>query len=269
MDVNTDGSDGDRNYAIDGSSQFFQPQTSYRWKKLTERPNPFLGVAERKLTALKAEFGQKGLTAERNRELKTAIDDTNRRIYDLQNWSFLISEADPFIVLPGFVLRDSESAYSPQLGDYAVVIYEGKVYPAIVGDAGPSFKMGEASMRLCKQLNPKSSALSRPVSTLRVSYLVFPGTAEPPATPDIAKWNERCKELLNEIGGIAPELFQWENIVPAWPTPTPSPTPLATPTAVDPVPSSSSEALIQETPSSTSNQSAIIAPAAEQASPAP
>jgi len=39
MNVNTDGSDGDRNLAIDKLSLTFQPQTSYRGAKTSQHPN--------------------------------------------------------------------------------------------------------------------------------------------------------------------------------------------------------------------------------------
>ncbi|HEY5812461.1 MAG TPA: glycoside hydrolase family 75 protein, partial [Terrimicrobiaceae bacterium] len=238
MDLNTDGSDGDRNFPVDATSSTFQPQTSYRWPKLTERPNPCLPIYENKLANLKQELTLKGLSTERNRELKRLVDETNRVISDLKTKSFLISDADPSIVVPGFMLADPNNVLSPTIGDYAAVIYDGKIYPAIVGDAGPSNKIGEASARICKEINPKTSALSRAINNIKVSYLIFPGTAEKPGPPDVVRWREKCKQLLDEIGGTIPELHTWENIVPPWPTPTPTPTPTpsATPT---PSPSSS------------------------------
>ena len=178
MDLNSDGSDGDRNFAIDATSPTFQPQTSYRWAKLTDRPNPVLSLYENKLEGLKQEFSLKGLRPERNRELKRSLDETHRVISELKSKSFLISDADPFIVVPSFMVADNTEAFSPSIGDYAAVIYNGKIYPSIVGDAGPSNKIGEASGRICKELNPRASALSRAVNNIKVSYLVFPGTAE-------------------------------------------------------------------------------------------
>jgi len=222
MDVNTDGSDGDRNIAVDGSSRFFQPQTSYRWRRRTDRPNPFLEPAEKRLAELRAEYAIKGLSAARNAELKSGIEETSRRVYDLKTWSFLVSDADPSIVLPGFMLRRGEEVPAfASVGDYAVVIYGGKGYPAIVGDAGPSYKFGEASMRLCRALNPRASALSRPVSDINVAYLVFPGSADTPQPPDLDRWHARCAELMGEIGAGDIGLHRWEDVVPPWPEPTP------------------------------------------------
>ena len=108
------------------------------------------------------------------------------------------------------MVADDTEAFSPSIGDYAAVIYSGKIYPAIVGDAGPSNKIGEASARICKELNPKASGLSRAVSNIKVSYLVFPGTAEKPGPPDLVHWREKCKQFLDEMGGTTPELFTLE-----------------------------------------------------------
>jgi len=230
MDVNVDGSDGDRNVEVDGSSQFFLPQTSYRWEKLTGRPNPFLRIEEKRLAGLRSELSSGGLSAVRADTVRDGIELARRRIFDLKKWSFLVSEADPFIVLPGFLMRDKANPFSPGIGDFALVLFQGKAYPAIVGDAGPSLKMGEASLRICRELNARSSAMARPVSDLKVAYLVFPGTADATASqPNLANWHARCLELAGEIGGLAAEIHNWPDIVKPWPTPTPEPSPSASP----------------------------------------
>ena len=229
MDLNSDGSDGDRNFRIDATSPTFQPQTSYRWDKLTDRPNQCLPIYENKLAGLKQEFSQKGLSPERNRELKRLIEETTRIVSELKSKSFLISDADPSIVVPSFMVADKKDALSPAVGDYAAVIYNGRIYPAIVGDLGPSNKVGEASARISKEINPRATGYNRPVSNVRVSYLIFPGTAEKPGPPDLARWRERCKQYLDEIGGTTPELHTWQDIIPPWPTPTPSPSPTSSP----------------------------------------
>lgn len=225
MDVNVDGSDGDRNVQVDGSGQFFQPQTSYRWPKKTDRPNSFLAPLQEKLAAALEELKKPGIATSRATELRERIEHWKLQIRDIQRWSFLVSEADPFIVLPGFMLRGSGD-YVPKLGDYAVVIHRDKIYPAILGDAGPSYKMGEASLRLCKEINDTGTPLARPVSDLTVTYVVFPGSADPERdAPDLERWRQRCVELLAEIGAPETPVHRWENKVPPWPTPTPSPSP--------------------------------------------
>jgi len=110
------------------------------------------------------------------------------------------------------------------------------MYPTILGDAGPSYKMGEASLRLCNEIKNTGNPLARPVSDLTVTYLVFPGSADPQrSAPDLDRWYARCAELLTEIGAPNAPLHRWENNVPPWPTPTPSPTPSPSPTSGTPV----------------------------------
>ena len=106
----------------------------------------------------------------------------------------------------------SQNDFAPSVGDYVAYGRDGKVYPAIIGDTGPTWKIGEASLRLAKQLNSKATSYSRPVSDLKVSYLIFPGTAAKPDAPDLEKWNKEVNRLLNEIGGLR-RLFacSWDN----------------------------------------------------------
>ena len=224
MDVNVDGSDGDRNVEVDGSGQFFQPQTSYRWRKTSDRPNPFLARAEQRIADASAEMEKPETKPERKAQLKERIEELGRKITELKTWSFLVSKTDPSIVLPGFMMR-GEGPNVPEVGDYAVVIHEDKMYPGILGDAGPSYKVGEASLRLCNQIKDTGTPLARPVSDLAVTYLIFPGSADKErSAPDLDRWHARCSELLAEIGVTNnAALHRWENIVPPWPTPTPSP----------------------------------------------
>ncbi|MGB2351641.1 MAG: glycoside hydrolase family 75 protein, partial [Akkermansiaceae bacterium] len=99
-----------------------------------------------------------------------------------------------------------------RVGDYAIVIHDGKIYPTIVGDAGPSFKVGEASLRFCKQINSNAGIYSRPVSDLTVTYIVFPGSRDSFREPDYEFWQQRCSELLNEVGGLGVDsaFYEWE-----------------------------------------------------------
>jgi len=229
MDVNVDGSDGDRNVEVDGSGQFFQPQTSYRWRKTGDRPNPFLARAQQRLDDARAEMEKPETKPERKAQLKERIEELGRKITELKTWSFLVSKTDPSIVLPGFMMR-GEGPHVPEVGDYAVVIHEDKMYPAILGDAGPSYKVGEASLRLCNQIKDTGTPLARPVSDLAVTYLIFPGSADKErSAPDLDRWHARCTELLAEIGVTNnAAIHRWENTIPPWPTPTPTPTPGAT-----------------------------------------
>jgi hypothetical protein len=231
MNVNTDGSDGDRNLTIDRLSSTFQPQTNYRWPKSGTHPNPCLRETDSRTALLTAELGNGSLTPENRASVIKELDYLKATAEELKRWDFLVGTADPFIVLPSFMVGKAPG--QPGIGDYAVVIVRGKLYPAILGDLGPGSKIGEASLRLCRAIDADSGADKRPVSRPEVSYLVFPGTAEKPfSAPDYAHWAQRCHELWKELGGIDGAAWhEWTSLEKPWPTPTPtpSPSPSATP----------------------------------------
>ncbi|RYG60877.1 hypothetical protein EON80_24350, partial [bacterium] len=181
MDVVSDGSDGDRLPTMPDeivNSSYYQPYTSYGWPKKTATPNPMIPGFEKRIQAGEKELAEKGTTAERKTWLRDRIATLKKGVEDLKGRSFLIAEYDPFIVIPVNILTNSSDPFAPKVGDYAVVICGEKLYPAIVGDGGPTFKVGEGSLRLAKEINPKSSSYSRPVSDLTVSYMVFPGSRD-------------------------------------------------------------------------------------------
>ena len=138
-----------------------------------------------------------------------------RGIDDMKAHSFLIAEHDPFIVISvDKIIAARKDADAPGVGDYVAVIHENKIYPAIVGDGGPTFKAGESSLRLAKEINPIATSYHRPVSSLGVTYLVFPGTAlKPRRAPDYELWHNECAKLLDEIGGLGEgyTLHRWED----------------------------------------------------------
>jgi hypothetical protein len=89
-----------------------------------------------------------------------------------------------------------------------------KLLPAIIGDYGPREKMGEASLRIAQEINEKATPYVRPESDLKISYLIFAGSADKPfGPPDYARWHQRCSELLAEMGGVGEGygLHQWED----------------------------------------------------------
>jgi hypothetical protein len=272
MDVNADGSDSDRTSEVDGSSANFQPYTSYRWPKRTDQPSQFLGDCQLKLKQVESELVLKTTSADKKNALHEQIETLQREIGDLKHYSFLISKADPFVVLPGFILRQANHAFLPKLGDYVVVIYGDKLYPALLGDVGPSYKIGEGSLRLATQLDPRANAYNRPASNLNVTYLVFPATADPtPGPPDLKKMRDRCETLLSEIGGTSGQLWEWADIL-ATPTPTPSPTPTASPTPSatgSPAATASASATGSPTPSATPSPSPTVTPSPTPPSPTP
>lgn len=248
MDVVSDGSDGDRLAEMPDeivNSTHYQPFTSYGWPKQTKTANPMVAGWVKRLAAARIELKDPKTTADRKVWLKDRIDYLNRGIEDMKSRSFLIAEYDPFIVMP-INLITSPISYAPKVGDYAVVIFGKKIYPVIVGDGGPTFKVGEASLRMARELNPKASPYSRPVSELQVTYIVFPGSREEKkGPPDYVKWRERCAELLLDLGGLGEgyELHVWEDLLPKpEPEPVPPTAPLPDPASAAPVPAAGSGA---------------------------
>jgi hypothetical protein len=236
MDVDEDGSDPDRVPVVDGSSLTFQPFTSYRWAKKTQNTNAFLPQREQALAKAREDAAKPGLSADRANALKRTISELEAEIYSLKKFSFLVGAVDPFIVLPSSAVKQ-KTPFACATGDYCLVIHDGVLFPAIVGDIGPGFKMGEASLRICKEINKRSGSYNRPVSDLKVTYLVFPGTAEKPfGAPDLSRWRERCAKYVDELGGTKGELFRWVDLTappppPATPAPaTPAPTQVASAT---------------------------------------
>ncbi len=215
MDTCTDGSDGDRMPELDDyitMSANYQPFTSYGWPKTTDQPNPLLPRWEERLKELEEEFAIPGLSVERNRQLRNDIDYAKRAIADLKRRSFLVAEKDPYMVVSLAMLGDhADNPHAPRIGDYAAIIYEDRIYPCIVGDAGPTFKMGEASLKIAQEINENASPYRRPVSDLKVTYLVFPGSDEGRRQPDLDHWHQRVSALLEGIGGLGEgyELHRW------------------------------------------------------------
>jgi hypothetical protein len=251
MDVDADGSDGDRLPAGTGMSTNFKPFTSYRWPKKSPLVNPYLELTEQRLKRYEDEAAQKAVTPERKRDLTAGIKQVRDEIVSLKKFSYLIGATDPYIVVPGVFARAKDG---PKVGDYALVIFGKDIYPALVGDIGPNDKVGEASLRIAKEINNLTTPYNRPVSDLKVTYLIFPGSADNPfGPPDYDKLQARCQGLVDEIGGATIPLHHWDNIIPPLPTATPSPTsptspppaasPSATPTSSSsPAPSGSSSA---------------------------
>ena len=246
MDVDADGSDSDRLPIGTGTPANFKPSTSYRWPKKASAPNPYLAATEDGLKHAEAEFALSTTTPARKRDLRNIITQLRAEIGTLKNYSFLIGATDPFIVVPGAFLHGSNPV---KLGDYALVIFGSSIYPALVGDVGPNDKAGEASLRIAKEINTLSTPYNRPVSDLKVTYLIFPDTADKPfGPPDLEKLQARCETLVKEIGGASVPLHRWENIIPPSPTPSPVSSPLATPSGTA-SPSSTVSAGVSTSPS--------------------
>jgi len=220
MDVVTDGSDPDRTLEVDTTSAHFQPTTSYRWPRAGGSANPLADLRREKLKKASEEQATQNLSPRRKQELQSISEQLKREILELDRYRFLVAKLDPFIVLPSFMFRyQGHHPFAPSIGDFAIVIAGDKIMPAIVGDAGPSYKTGEASLRIAQAIQPDCNGQRRPVSDLSVSYLVFPGTAEKKqAAPDFAAWHAQCALLWEEIGCDPLLLHKWEE---TWKTPPP------------------------------------------------
>jgi hypothetical protein len=234
MDVVADGSDGDRMPKMSAeiyNSDYYQPFTSYEWAKRTTVPNPLTAKYQARYDALAAEYKKKGLSKEKNAELRSEMQILDARVKALKGRSSLIAEKDPFIVI-SLLFRDYPRVHphAPAMGDYAAVIHGNQILPAICGDYGPTKKMGEASLMMAKQVSARATPYTRPESDLKVTYLIFPGTAEKPfGPPNLERWHAKVSEYLTECGGIGDGyvLHKWEN-----PFPPPAPPPTATPPVV-------------------------------------
>lgn len=268
MDVDTDGSDPDRLPAVDPSDPTYQPMTSYRWPKQTELVNPFLAGRQARLRAVEAELAAaKGMGAPRRQALQDAVSAAQYEVNQLKNYSFLLAATDPYVVLPGLLTEGLPTGFQPKVGDYCAVIYGNTIYPAIIGDVGPRDLVGEASLRLGKEINAEASALHRPVNTLKVTYLFFPNSADQSAgPPDLPKWRAKVEALLQEMGGYTGTLHAWTTL--SRPAPTPTPTPSPTPT---PAPSASPEGIpaVSLSPTPCVMPTPICLPAVSPATPTP
>src|SRR5881394_902965 len=191
MDVDADGSDGDRVPAGNGVSPTFKPFTSFRWGKKSNRPNPYLPGIEERLHRLELE--QKAATPERKRELKNAVTELRDEINAIKKYSYLIGTYDPFIVVPASFTKGGDGAH---VGDYSLVVVGNTIYPAIVGDVGPNDRVGEASLRVAKEVNSLSNQNNRPISELKATYIVLKGTAVASwGPPYLEKSQTRCEVL--------------------------------------------------------------------------
>jgi hypothetical protein len=261
MDVDADGSDGDRMPVGTGAPANFKPATSYRWPKKTAAPNPYLPTTEAALKHAEDEYALATTAPGRKRDLRNAIAQLRAEVGTLKKYSFLIGATDPFIVVPGAFTHGGDPV---KLGDCALVVFGDAIYPAIVGDVGPNDKAGEASLRIAKQINALSTPYNRPVSELKVTYIIFPATADKSVgPPDLEKLQARCEALVKDIGGANVPLHHWENIIPASPTPSPTPSPLPS-ASVTPSSSSTASPSASVVPSST-----FAFPVASPAAPAP
>ena len=241
MDVVSDGSDGDRLATMPDeivNSSYYQPFTSYGWPKKSQTPNPMVAGWEKRIAVAEKEIADRATSAERKKWLRDRVAYLKKGITDMKSRSFLIAEYDPFIVIPVNILGSTSDPFAPNVGDYALVVFGEKIVPAVVGDGGPNYKVGEASLRIAKELNSRATPNNRPVSDLKVTYLVFPGSREAErGAPDYAAWRSKCLALVQEIGGLGAgsQILEWKDLL-APPPPPPAPVPPTTPAPATPAP---------------------------------
>ncbi len=240
MDVVTDGSDPDRlarieQYDVGSLDDDFQPMVGYYWEGKPNTRNPFLDYYPREIAAIDgfaAHFkalingnpqeklpGDKCVAWRKLLAVCKSQSESLTELYrkyakDMLGGHSLVPELDPFVVLPGGWIAKSDKAAGDDpnqvyFGDYVAVIYKGSVYPAIVGDAGPDFKTGEASLKMARAIRPTASGNLSAVDGAGVTYLVFPGTHEPRGEPNLEHIREQVSKLLDESGGAGVELHKW------------------------------------------------------------
>lgn len=90
-----------------------------------------------------------------------------------QNGKPLNSDQECYIVLPPDCIRKVQGIV---LGCQAWVTYNGRKFPAVVGDVGPTRKVGEGSYRLAQLLHIPPSPINGGVDGAKVLYEWWPGT---------------------------------------------------------------------------------------------
>lgn len=227
MDTCTDGSDPDRfsllsDYDDARLSRSYQPILAYSWAKASgdTATSPFLKYYDDTLGQLRELKKQVDGFVQADRgafwpdvqkyfdEALTRVD--RRAAYfrpDLLKRRSLVASVDPYMVIPSTWVDEKM-----RVGDYAAVIYAGRIYPCIIGDTGPTTKAGEASQKLAQALNPKASGRVSAVTNVGVTYIVFPGTRAEMGPPDWPKFEREVSRLLGEIGepGSDAKLHSWQ-----------------------------------------------------------
>jgi len=227
METCTDGSDPERfsllsEYDDARLSRSYQPILAYSWAKAAgdSATSPFLKYYDDTLGQLRELKKQVDGFVQADRgafwpDVQKYVDDHLTRIDkraayfrpDLQSRRSLIASLDPYIVIPSTWVDEKL-----RVGDYAAVIYAGRIYPCLIGDTGPTTKTGEASQKLAQALNPKASGRVSAVTVPGVTYIAFPGTRTEMGAPDWAKIEKDVARLLEEIGGLGSgvKLHSWE-----------------------------------------------------------
>ena len=129
----------------------------------------------------------------------TAYRRPNANSDSLKQSDYVDAAKIPYIVMPGGQKLPGNIPY--EQGDIAVVVRGKHIAYAIIGDAGPSKKIGEASAALLWQLDTKGPVeFTRTPATMTI---LFPGTRkllkkEWPVDPNEIK--RKARTLLGELG---------------------------------------------------------------------
>ncbi|SRR5581483_208033 len=131
----------------------------------------------------------------------TSLQDLTRPKTDPRR--YVDAESIPYIVLPGGHLGNAS------LGDYAIVINTrtGKRIAAIVADAGPKHKIGEASIATARELlgNDHCSPRNGGTEKAYIRYIVFPNSRDGVFPASFEGISGRTEKLL---AGLEPETVQ-------------------------------------------------------------
>jgi hypothetical protein len=105
----------------------------------------------------------------------------------------------PFIVVPVPSTRFRAADHGIALGQYGLVIYEGRYAFATFADSGPSSIIGEGSYALAEVLGIPSSPISGGVDS-GVTFILFPGAANRSRNiPDIAATDAASSVLAHNF----------------------------------------------------------------------
>jgi hypothetical protein len=216
MDAEIQGSDGERLHKMPPeqvNSLDYNPFTAYHWRVSGDFPNPMIEGWKRRITIGEKELAETTTDLQKKKWIQNRIETLKQGVEHMKRNGFLISTYDPYIVLPYYLVNRPNDAFSPKIGDYAVVIHGNKVYPCIVGDESHDSAIGEASARIAGELNAQWKLGSKAVFIPTVNYIIFPNSREAQAkSPDYAYWRAKCIALLSEVGGLGRDyqLHEWD-----------------------------------------------------------
>lgn len=139
----------------------------------------------------------------------TTLTDKNQPATDSRR--YINSERYPFFAFPG-KLKDASGDKDVErlqlgvnLGDYGVLyhITKDKITGAFFADVGPRYKLGEASIRVAKELGLPSSPKNGGEDYPKVAFVVFPGSNDGNDWPrDPEAISAKALALFEEWGGL-------------------------------------------------------------------